>query len=651
MSDTDNDDQIRLMYRDHASAYSCLTARNDGGHTGRALPISGPGSFYVEVVSWFVGLMRHWRWLLPAVLASCGFVLIVCAAPCLLLSCNCTGCSSLLFPASFDVVSSVHARVQPAAFTTAIPCVDSSEAFASPVSPPCHFPSPVHPLSAPNLRRLALVFDKLERGDTVHVGVVGGSNSAGWGMLNWRQNAYSLFRTWLQQRWPPRNVGTEHQLSIAARAATTSAFTSLCLESLLPGLFSWGSGYSGLDLLIVEFAVNDHPRFAAQDYPIEGSEEFIGSQVRLNMERLVRQVLTRTSHCALLFVYFAHFDDVVYSNIQEQHEVVARHYNIPSVSFKDIMVQISLAAEKWPQLLLPLLTLPPVSDRLATNKTLMKDSVHASDLGHYVVFQLLRSRVESLHEAYIRNERFSFSPPWVFDSELARFRAQFDGSGELATEGPLQRALFLESSLDVHLSCVVLSGDGLRMDQAQAEAFLHVEVNRGWRYEHAPNRSDKYFMLCDDDCRLDEAGDDQQCCYLKVRLAPALPVVGAARTVSSRSVRLLFNRSWRQMSDCWAWLTCSARPQIASQPLILRGQCHSEGSQMSIETLWSSARVSLNVTAGTSLTSLLPQLPPQLRQTANILLSPDLPAPCDLDTLHILKKTGGVFQFLGYIWS
>ena len=525
----------------------------------------------------------------------------------------------------------------------------SPSSFAAFASSDTKIGSLLHPLSSPNLHRLALLFDKLERGEEVSVGVVGGSNSAGWGMLNWRQNAYALLRDWLQRRWPPRSNASEHRLFIAARAATTSAFTSLCLDNLLPGIFSSSSSKSSaslgeIDLLLVEFAVNDHPRFAGQDLSVEGSEEQIAQQVRRHMERLVRQVLRRSPHCALLFVYFAHFDEHLYSNIQEQHEVIARHYAIPSVSFKDIITQLSTAANRWPELLLPVLTLPPMHERHATNKTLMKDSVHASDLGHYLVFELLRSRLSSLHEAYVHNERCSFSPPWLFAREPPRLCAHFGDNKEVRSEGPLPPALLVDSTLDVPLGCAVLSrSDAWQLNQTQAEVLLRVEQNRGWRYEHAPNRPDKYQMQCNDDCMLEEVKDEQHCCSLEIRLPPSAP---ASASAFPRLVMILFNRSWKNMSNCWAWLTCSTDPELYTQPVLLQGQWHSDGTQMSLETVWNPVQVPAVRPFSASR-----HLPPALRTGARLLLSSTAPPPCDLDTLHLLKKTPGVFQFIGYIWS
>ncbi len=193
--------------------------------------------------------------------------------------------------------------------------------------------------------RLWRVFDKARRGETVVVGVIGGSITAGASASTPELRYGNRVAAWWRESFP----------------RATMKFVNA-------GIGATGSDYGALrarrdllkdrpDFVVVEFAVND---------PNE-------QRCAETLEGLVRQVLQLPNHPAVLLLFTMHNNG---SNAQEWHSRVGRHYSLPMVSFRDALwPEIQAGRLKW-------------SDVEA-------DIVHPNDRGHGYAAQFITRLLEA----------------------------------------------------------------------------------------------------------------------------------------------------------------------------------------------------------------------------------------------------------------
>ena len=271
-------------------------------------------------------------------------------------------------------------------------------------APTCDIPSSL----SLNLHRLALFFDKLESGLPVTLSLVGGSNAFGHGLSDPALSAFSHVLRWIDSRWPVnRSLSSlNHTIRNHATPATSSEFGGWCLDDIIPHM-------EESDLVFVEYSVNDPDRLASWGWAV-GEDDDLHS-IEANMERLTRNVLSTTPSTALFFTYFSRFrhsqsEELV--NAEEQHEVVARHYSIPSISLRALVGHL-LHSDMWSVLVNS--ALQPVYEWKSppTNATIFRDKAHASDLGHLIVGELIRLQLETIYQALVSHMTRPFAPLWL----------------------------------------------------------------------------------------------------------------------------------------------------------------------------------------------------------------------------------------------
>ena len=120
------------------------------------------------------------------------------------------------------------------------------------------------------------VVRRLERGDEVHIVVLGGS------MSGQPSSWVSRVTSWMQSEWPGANVVLHNR----AVGATGSAFFAMCAETVLP---------PRADLVMLEHALNDGEHAPAVDPPSLRARAVV-------YEVLVRGLLRRSPPPALLFL-------------------------------------------------------------------------------------------------------------------------------------------------------------------------------------------------------------------------------------------------------------------------------------------------------------------------------------------------------------
>ncbi len=187
-------------------------------------------------------------------------------------------------------------------------------------------------VSAGDTARLQRVLLKARRGETVRLGVIGGSITQGAGASRPEKRYGDLVAAWWRQTFPKAKI-----------------------EYVNAGIGATGSDYGALraqrdllshhpDFVIVEFAVNDPDNDTAAE----------------TLEGLVRQILGEPNSPAVILLFTMRQDG---GNAQKAHARVGRHYDLPMVSYRDALwPEIAQGRMKW-------------SDVAA-------DVVHPNDRGH-----------------------------------------------------------------------------------------------------------------------------------------------------------------------------------------------------------------------------------------------------------------------------
>lgn len=224
-----------------------------------------------------------------------------------------------------------------------------------------------------NTDRMRIFKKKLQAGEPVTVGVVGGS-------ISWGQGSSDRFKTswverffdWIRTTFPHAN----HTLVNGAVPATPSAYMALCWRYYVP---------PNPDLMIVEYNVND------------GGDKSMNAPIRRAHERLLRSLLSLKSRPAVIqnVVMRIPEDNIPaprYRNAGGDDElgVLAQYYHLPWISTRSLM---------WD-------TMNHIEESQRVNYTeWMADRDHPNDLGHGLVAGMLIHLVET-------------TPPYIFKKDL-----------------------------------------------------------------------------------------------------------------------------------------------------------------------------------------------------------------------------------------
>jgi hypothetical protein len=174
--------------------------------------------------------------------------------------------------------------------------------------------------------RLAYFWDKVRRGETATVGLIGGAITVTGGS---HSDAYSDTTGKLLDKYA-RELGGRVRGLIAGVPGTGSKWGVWRVEEQLID--------PGMDLLICEFAVNDGS--ASDPVPADWREQVVGT-----MEGIVRKTLAKNPRTAIVFVYVsdklmlnACLQGAIPQSIVAHHQV-AKHYGIPEVYLSPVCAQ------------------------------------------------------------------------------------------------------------------------------------------------------------------------------------------------------------------------------------------------------------------------------------------------------------------------
>lgn len=207
-----------------------------------------------------------------------------------------------------------------------------------------------------NRSRIINVYKKAQAGESITVGFLGGSITQGCAATSYDKcYAYKVFE-WFKNSFPLSEVKYVN----AGIGATDSQFGCARAEEDLLS--------KDPDICFVEFSVND-----------EASEHF-----HETYEGLIRKILSSDPGRALMLIHNVRYDDG--GSAQLIHSKVARRYNVPAVSMRDVII-------------------PELESGRLDNKTITEDNLHPNDTGHEMVSKIIISVLEDIKEHMNESEQ------------------------------------------------------------------------------------------------------------------------------------------------------------------------------------------------------------------------------------------------------
>lgn len=196
-------------------------------------------------------------------------------------------------------------------------------------------------LDSGNMTRVANVIKKAIKGETVTIGVIGGSITNGTGASASSKKYAERFKTWWKSTFPNSTL-TFINAGIGATDSMIGVHRAdadlLCKNP---------------DLVIVEFSVNDTASKS--------------SLYRESYESLIRKILKKNNNPAVICLALFNQEG---TTMQTVHYQVAKHYDVPMISYINAI---------WPS----------NATKIYSWSEIGADNVHPNDTGHAVISELL----------------------------------------------------------------------------------------------------------------------------------------------------------------------------------------------------------------------------------------------------------------------
>lgn len=195
--------------------------------------------------------------------------------------------------------------------------------------------------------RIANAMKKAQRGETVTIGVIGGSITQGAGASGDDKTYARQVENW----WKSTFKNAKIQFVNAGLGATSSVI----------GVHRMGADLLSQkpDFVIVEFAVNDGNNALFKE----------------TYENVVRRVLKSPGDAGVLLLFMM---DSQGNNAQYTESKVGKHYNLPMISYKDAM---------WPE----------ITNKKFTWTDLSPDTIHPNDKGHAIAAELVKNYLRKVY--------------------------------------------------------------------------------------------------------------------------------------------------------------------------------------------------------------------------------------------------------------
>ncbi|MCQ2587894.1 MAG: SGNH/GDSL hydrolase family protein [Treponema sp.] len=239
-------------------------------------------------------------------------------------------------------------------------------------------------VSPGNNYRLKKFIEKLEKGETVYVAIIGGSVTEGAGIKDetgkelWQQGYAFQFRDQLAEKFPEANI----VFNGAGLSGTPSTLGLIRYENHIVKEM----GHKP-DLLIIEFAVNDG-----------GEPEFMSAT-----EALVRKVYSEDEDSAVILLYS---DAKTYKNSQDTKMIIGSYYRVPQISIQNAV---------------------EAPDSGISEDLYFDDYVHPRKPGHKFMADCLMNLFEKV-EAAKMNDSYALPEVYKKNMDFSNFNAVFADS-------------------------------------------------------------------------------------------------------------------------------------------------------------------------------------------------------------------------------
>lgn len=199
-----------------------------------------------------------------------------------------------------------------------------------------------------SLERLAAAMKKAENGESITVGVIGGSITQG-SLATASDKCYaSLFYKWWSDKFP----NCEINFINAGIGGTTSY---LGVHRVDEQLLAYKP-----DVVVVEFSVNDTDKVMN----------------KYSYDSLVRKILKADNNPAVILLFTTMEDG---TSLQETHKEIGQAYNLPMISYHDVVYpEVAAGTLKWTDI--------------------SPDDIHPNDAGHAIIGQLLDRYLDSVYD-------------------------------------------------------------------------------------------------------------------------------------------------------------------------------------------------------------------------------------------------------------
>lgn len=199
-----------------------------------------------------------------------------------------------------------------------------------------------------DVTRLESVLHRAQAGETITIGVIGGSITQGTNISAPKYAYANVMLTWWKEQFP----NAEFNLVNAGIGATDSY---LGVHRVQKDLLDQKP-----DLVIVEFSVNDMNNvFFKKSY-----------------ENLVRRILLAPNTPGVVLLFMTQEDG---TSAQEQHANIGFRYGLPMVSYRNaIMPEVEKGTLRWQEI--------------------SPDNIHPNDRGHAIVSELLTRYFASIYQ-------------------------------------------------------------------------------------------------------------------------------------------------------------------------------------------------------------------------------------------------------------
>jgi len=225
---------------------------------------------------------------------------------------------------------------------------------------------------------LAAVMKKAAAGEHVTIACIGGSitegtisNGSDDAQVGFKKSYANIFFEWWETAFPD----TEFTMINAGIGATDSY---IGVHRVQKDVLDYQP-----DLVLVEFSVNDSNSVTA----------------KTNYDNLVRKILKSDSNPAVMLLFMGQTNG---SNAQEQHVLVGFNYQLPMVSYANVISDM-------------------MQNQIYTDKQLSGDVTHPSALGHAIAGEILW---KYLNAVYVDMD--AYEDPKPFDQAAVTYEAYMD---------------------------------------------------------------------------------------------------------------------------------------------------------------------------------------------------------------------------------